>query len=72
MILTEIIESFKTKLDPSKLMDSLEKETSFYDKSENDSGKRYEKIIHTVILEMILSTNSNALRISQKQRRSSY
>ena len=40
MTLTEIIESFKTKLNPSKLMDSLEKKTSFYDESENDSGER--------------------------------
>jgi len=37
MTLTEIIENFKTKLNPSKIMDSLEKTASFYDESENDS-----------------------------------
>ena len=37
MTLTEIIETFKTKLNPSKIMDSLEKTASFYDESENDS-----------------------------------
>lgn len=34
MTLTEIIETFKTKLNPSKIMDSLEKKASFYDESE--------------------------------------
>jgi len=37
MTLTEIIENFKTKINPSKIMDSLEKTASFYDESENDS-----------------------------------
>lgn len=37
MTLTEIIDSFKTKLSPSKIMDSLEKKASFYDESENGS-----------------------------------
>ena len=37
MTLTEIIETFKTKLDPSKIMNSLEKAASFNDESENDS-----------------------------------
>ena len=37
MTLTEIIETFKTKLNPSKIMNSLEKAASFYDESENDS-----------------------------------
>jgi len=37
MTLSEIIENFKTKFDPSKIMDSLEKTASFYDESENDS-----------------------------------
>ncbi|HIH93277.1 TPA: ABC transporter ATP-binding protein, partial [Methanosarcina acetivorans] len=37
MTLTEIIENFKTKLNPSTIMDSLEKTASFYDESENDS-----------------------------------
>jgi putative ABC transport system ATP-binding protein len=44
MKLTEIIETFKTKLSPSKIMNSLEKTASFYDESEeglgeNDSGE---------------------------------
>ena len=38
MTLTEIIETFKTKLNPSKIMDSLERTASFYDESENGSG----------------------------------
>jgi putative ABC transport system ATP-binding protein len=37
MTLTEIIETFKTKLDPSKIMNSFEKATSFNDEFENDS-----------------------------------
>jgi len=37
MTLTKIIENFKTKLNPSKIMDSLEKTASFYDESENGS-----------------------------------
>ena len=36
MMLTEIIETFKTKLNPSKIMNSLEKAADFYDESEND------------------------------------
>jgi len=44
MTLTEVIKTFKTKLDPSKIMNSLEKTASFYDESEiylegNDSGE---------------------------------
>jgi len=37
MTLTEIIETFKTKLNPSKIMDSLEKTASFYDESDYGS-----------------------------------
>ncbi|AKB28024.1 ABC transporter, ATP-binding protein [Methanosarcina siciliae T4/M] len=37
MTLTELIENFKMKLNPSTIMDSLEKTASFYDESENDS-----------------------------------
>lgn len=37
MTLTEIIETFKTKLSPSKIMNSLEKTASFYDESDNGS-----------------------------------
>jgi putative ABC transport system ATP-binding protein len=37
MTLTERINSFKTKLNPSKFMDSLEKKASFYNESESNS-----------------------------------
>ncbi|WP_292389313.1 ABC transporter ATP-binding protein [Methanosarcina sp. UBA5] len=37
MTLSEILDSFKTKFNPSKFIDSLEKRASFYDESENDS-----------------------------------
>ncbi|HII91520.1 MAG TPA: ABC transporter ATP-binding protein, partial [Methanosarcina sp.] len=37
MTLSEILDSFKTKLNPSKFIDSLEKKASFYDESQNDS-----------------------------------
>jgi putative ABC transport system ATP-binding protein len=36
MTLTEIIDTFKTKLNPSKIMNSLEKAADFYDESESD------------------------------------
>ncbi len=38
MTLSEIIGEFKTKLNPSKIMKSLEKSASFYDESDNGSG----------------------------------
>jgi putative ABC transport system ATP-binding protein len=41
MTLTEIINSFKTKLSLSKLIDSLEKKASFYDESANNSEGNY-------------------------------
>ena len=37
MTLTEVIETFKTKLNPSKISNSLEKTVSFSDESEDDS-----------------------------------
>jgi putative ABC transport system ATP-binding protein len=37
MTLTEIIETFKMKLNPSKVMNSLEGEADFYNESDNDS-----------------------------------
>jgi putative ABC transport system ATP-binding protein len=37
MTLTEVIETFKTKLNPLKIMNSLEKKASFSDESDNDS-----------------------------------
>ncbi|HWQ49671.1 MAG TPA: ABC transporter ATP-binding protein [Methanosarcina sp.] len=39
MTLSEILDSFKTKFNPSKFIDSLEKKASFYDESENDSER---------------------------------
>lgn len=44
MKLTEVMKTFKKKLDPSKIMNSLEKKASFYDESDldlvgNDSGE---------------------------------
>jgi putative ABC transport system ATP-binding protein len=44
MTLTQIIDTFKTKLNPSKIMNSLEKTASFYEESDhgsegNDSGE---------------------------------
>jgi putative ABC transport system ATP-binding protein len=39
MELTEIIETFKTKLNPSKIMNSLEKAANFNDESDNGSGE---------------------------------
>jgi putative ABC transport system ATP-binding protein len=38
MTLSDIIDTFKTKLNPSKIMNSLEKAASFHDESENGSG----------------------------------
>jgi putative ABC transport system ATP-binding protein len=38
MTLTEIIETFKTKLSPSKIMNSLERTADFYEKPDNDLG----------------------------------
>jgi putative ABC transport system ATP-binding protein len=37
MTLSEILDSFKTRFNPSKFIESLEKKASFYDESENDS-----------------------------------
>lgn len=39
MTLTETIETFKTKLSPSKIMNSLGKAASFKDESDNGSGE---------------------------------
>jgi putative ABC transport system ATP-binding protein len=66
MTLTEIIESFKTKLDLSKLMDSLEKETSFYDESENDSGENLKNNPYSNS-ENDSAKSSNAVRISKNK-----
>jgi len=39
MTLSEILDSFKTKLNPSRFMNSLERKASFYNESENDSAE---------------------------------
>ena len=41
MTLTQIIDTFKTKLNPSKIMNSLERAADFYDGSGNDSEENY-------------------------------
>ncbi len=46
MTFTEVIKTFKMKLNPSKIMNSLEKTASFYDESDNylegnDSGEDF-------------------------------
>jgi len=66
MILTEIIESFKTKLNPSKLTDSLKEETTFYDESENDLGKDRKNNLYSNSGSNS-AKNSNALGISQNR-----
>ncbi|MDR7667334.1 ABC transporter ATP-binding protein, partial [Methanosarcina sp. Z-7115] len=71
MTLTEIIESFKTKLDPSKIMNSLEKAASFNDESENDSegnDSREDLKINPYNNSGNDSTkSSNAIRISKNE-----
>jgi putative ABC transport system ATP-binding protein len=41
MMLTQILDTFKTKLNPSKIMNSLEKAANFYDESDNGSEGNY-------------------------------
>lgn len=41
MTLTDMIDTFKTKLNPSKIINSLEKAASFNDESDNGSGENY-------------------------------
>jgi putative ABC transport system ATP-binding protein len=38
MTLTEIMDTFKNKFNPSKIMNSFERTTNFYDESDNYSG----------------------------------
>jgi putative ABC transport system ATP-binding protein len=71
MTLTEIIDSFNTKLSPSKLLDSLEKKASFYDESENgsegnDSGEDLKNNPYSNSGSNS-AESSNALRISQNK-----
>ncbi len=71
MTLTEAIKTFKTKLDPSKIMNSLEKKASFYDDSDNDleeniSGKdlKYNPYSNSVSGSV---KSSNAVGVSQNR-----
>jgi putative ABC transport system ATP-binding protein len=41
MMLTQILDTFKTKLNPSKIMNSFEKAANFYDESDNGSEGNY-------------------------------
>jgi putative ABC transport system ATP-binding protein len=58
MTLTQIIDTFKTKLNPSKIMNSLERAADFYDGSGNDSEENYLgkglKKTHTAIQSLTL------------------
>lgn len=69
MTLTQIIDTFKTKLNPSKIMNSLEKTASFYDESDhgsegNDSG---EDLKNNPYSNSVIDSakSSSAVRISQ-------
>lgn len=73
MTLTEIIGSFKAKLNPSKLMDSLEKTASFYDESENgsegnDSGEGLKSNPYSNFGNHS-AEGSNAVRVSQNKEK---
>lgn len=69
MTLTEIIDTFKMKFNPSKIMNSLEKTASFYDESDhgsagNDSG---EDLKNNPYSNSVIDSakSSSAVRISQ-------
>ncbi len=69
MTLTEIIDTFKMKFNPSKIMNSLEKTASFYDESDhgsagNDSG---EDLKNNPYSNSVINSakSSSAVRISQ-------
>jgi putative ABC transport system ATP-binding protein len=69
MTLTQIIDTFKTKLNPSKIMNSLEKTASFYEESDhgsegNDSG---EDLKNNPYSNSVIDSakSSSAVRISQ-------
>jgi len=69
MTLTQIIDTFKTKLNPSKIMNSLEKTASFYDESDhgsegNDSGEDLENNPYNNSV-IDSAKSSSAVRISQ-------
>jgi putative ABC transport system ATP-binding protein len=69
MTLSELIDSFKTKLNPSKVIDSLEKKASFYDESEsNPEGNSGANLKNPYLdSETIFSNSSNEGRISKNK-----
>jgi putative ABC transport system ATP-binding protein len=69
MTLTQIIDTFKTKLNPSKIMNSLEKTASFYEESDhgsegNDSGEDLKKNPYSNSV-IDSAKSSGTVRISQ-------
>lgn len=69
MTLSELIDSFKTKLNPSKVIDSLEKKASFYDESEsNPEGNSGENLKNPYLDSGTIFSNSlNEGRISKNK-----
>jgi len=69
MTLTQIIDTFKTKLNPSKIMNSLEKTASFYDESDHDSegNDSGEDLKNNPYSNSVIDSakSSSAVRISQ-------
>ncbi|KKH96887.1 ABC transporter ATP-binding protein [Methanosarcina sp. 1.H.T.1A.1] len=71
MTLTEIIETFKTKLNSSKIMDSLEKTTSFYDESdrgseESDSGESLKNPYSNSATGSVKSSEATRIALNEK------
>jgi len=64
MTLTEVIETFKTKLNPSKISNSLEKTASFSDESEDDSTDLKNNPYSNFGNDSV--TSSNSIRTIQK------
>ena len=64
MTLTEVIETFKTKLNPSKISNSLEKTASFSDESEDDSTDLKNNPYSNFGNDSV--TSSNSIRTTQK------
>ena len=68
MTLTEVIETFKTKLNPSKISNSLEKTASFSDESEDDSTDLKNNPYSNFGNDSV--TSSNSIRTIQKTGKS--
>ena len=64
MTLIEVIETFKTKLNPSKISNSLEKTASFSDESEDDSTDLKNNLYSNFGNDSV--TSSNSIRTIQK------